>query len=146
MAARNIIAYLLGIGLTNFVLAQESLNDVLAMGSKPLSSDDLRTQVVGHWLKWKSPNGNLEFHARPNIGGQMEGTARSLAGNTGPLQGTWRITGDNRFCMAVTFKISASIQGDFDKCAYWLRRGDDYWSTGSLDDISAKTFRYSVSE
>lgn len=130
--------------LSALAIGQESLGEVMDQGGKPLSKQDLNL-LVGSWIKWSNPNGMLDFQVQPNDGGSLQGSARGMRGLTGPLDGRWNITDDGRFCMSAKFQLGKQ-SGDFDRCSYWYRAGDNYWVSGSPGDRAAKVTKYVVSK
>lgn len=126
------------------VSAQQSLGEVLDLGGQRLAGKDLTAELVGRWIKWKSPNGVMDFSVRPDDGGQLEGSVATIRGISGPLTGKWELKDDRRFCMAAKYS-AGSANGSFDRCTFWFRLGDVYWAGGSDSDRSAPVFKYSVS-
>jgi hypothetical protein len=140
----NTLAVACGIQcLSLSVLAEESLGDVIDRTAQRLSSQDVATLIVDHWIKWTSPNGLVSFQVRPNPGGMLQGSATHVRGFSGSLGGSWEVKDDGKFCWSASWSVGTA-RGDWDRCVYWFRIGDDYWTSASADDRTAGTFKYKV--
>lgn len=122
---------------------QESLGDVLDKSGRLLSVEELKAELVAHWISWQSPNGMLEISVRPNDGGNLQGQVRSIRGACTDFTGTWKLGNAGRFCMAATYRCGSS-NNSFDTCPYWFKAGDEYWSSPSDSDRLAKVLKRSV--
>lgn len=124
---------------------QESLGDVLDKSGKMLGVEELKSELVGHWIGWQSPNGMLQFQVRPNQDGNLQGQVRALRGACTDFSGTWKLGEEGRFCMSATYRCG-SANNSFDICPYWFKAGGEYWSSASNSDRSAKVLKRSVTQ
>ena len=132
--------------LSAAAFGQESLGEVLDQSGQLLTPDSIKAELVGHWINWQSKNSLLEFQAKPNDDGSLQGRVRNFRGTTGELSGTWRIKDDGRFCMSAKYLVGPSHPGDFDICHYWFKVGAKYWSGSSNSDRDATVVKRSVSQ
>jgi hypothetical protein len=124
---------------------QESLGDVLDKSGKLLTGDELKAELAGHWISWKSPNGMLEFQVRPDDGGTRQGQVKAMRGACTDFSGTWKIKDSGQFCMAASYRCGSSNL-EFEGCPYWFKAGDQYWASASNNDRSTKVLARSVSK
>ncbi len=141
---QRLIALAAFAGLSTHALA-DTLGDVLDRGGKRLAANEIPAELVGSWIKWKSPNGMLDFQVSPAADGSLHGNVASMRGISGSVDGKWKVSDDGRFCMAYSFQFG-SQHGEFDRCAFWFKAGNDYWAAGSESDRAAPVGKYSVSK
>jgi hypothetical protein len=112
--------------------AQTSLGELLDLGGRKLSADEMKVTLIGATINGRTATGG-EVEFRYNADGTVTGNAHPPLGGriASGVYGTWKIDGEGQLCADITY--SAYNTKDI-RCGYLFKYGDAYFAAQSATD------------
>lgn len=142
MKLQTIRASVIFIGLASTTaLAQNTLGEVLDMGGKKLTKDELVATLSGANLSGETRDG-ASYQSTYKADGTYTGSFVSPQKHNGTSYGTWAVDDTGKVCADGYLRLYEDRQQKV--CAFYFKTGDQYYISVSASDRDAFVLKRTI--